>query len=137
MLRPPDDRPPLDREEVQFIERLAAHYTPPPMSPAKRVTLDAALWTRLQRRSRRPFWVPAGATIAVAAVVAWFAMTGWLSIIPTKGNAPGGGSVVTHRLVPWEYELIFPSEPTGIATLDDSPMLPDDYMAIAQVFLDD
>jgi hypothetical protein len=74
--------------------------------------------------------------LAVAVVVAWFAMTGWLTIIPKEGSEPGGGSVATHRIVPWEYELIFPPEPTDIAAPDDSPMLPDDYVAIAQVFLD-
>lgn len=127
MMRPPDDRPPLDREEAQFIERLVSHYTPPPISPAKRVALDAALWTRLQRRSRKTLWVPALATIAVAVLIVWFAM---------QGSEPGGGSVATHRTVPWQYELIFPPEATGIAVQDDSSMLPDDYLAIARVFLD-
>jgi hypothetical protein len=136
MMRLPDDRPPLDREEARFIEYLASHYTPPPMSAAKRVALDAALWARLRGRSRRIRWVPALATVAVVGIVVWFVMIGRVTQLPKGGREPGDGRIAVPRIVPWEYEFIFPPQPSAGDAQDENPVLPDDYVAIAQVFLD-
>ena len=134
MTRRRDEQPQLDSEAQQFIARLVAHYTPTPLTPTRRVMLDAALWARLPR-PRRPKLVPVLATVAVGIVVAWLTFPGLFTPIPRRGE-PRVSVVETPRSVPWEYELIYPHEFTGAAERDDSPILPEDYRIIAQVFLD-
>jgi hypothetical protein len=36
----------------------------------------------------------------------------------------------------WEYELLYARELTGTAERDDRAMLPDDYLVISHVFLE-
>jgi hypothetical protein len=37
---------------------------------------------------------------------------------------------------PWEYELLYAREITGTAERDDGAILPDDYLVISRVFLE-
>ena len=136
MTKPWDEQPQLDRAEEQFIARLAAHYVPTPMSPARRVAWEEALWARLQGRPRRMWLVPTLTTVGVAVMVAWLTLPRLFMAVPGgRGEARlsvGGMS----SLGQWAYELIYPRELTGATEHDDSTILPDDYRMIAQVFLD-
>lgn len=134
MTQPRDARPPLDPDEAQFIARLAAHYTPAPLTPTQRVMLDNALWARLQRR-RRTKLRPALATIAAGMLVTWLAWSGLFTPMP-RGGEPRLRVIEAPSRVPWEYEVIFPREFTDASEGDDSALLPEDYRVIAQVFLD-
>jgi len=134
MTRRRDEQPQQDAAAEQFIARLVAHYTPTPLTPTRRVVLDEALWARLQRR-RRMKLVPALATVAVGIVVAWLTFPGLFTPMSREGE-PRVSVVEAPGNVQWEYELIYPHEFTGAAERDDSPILPDDYRVIAQVFLD-
>lgn len=136
MTEPCDDRPQLDRAEEQFVARLAAHYTPSPMSPARRVAWEAELWGQLQKPRRRMWLAPALTTVAVAVVVAWLTLPRLFMPVPRGGGEPRIGAVETPSLVQWVYELISPHELTGATERDESAILPDDYRMIAQVFLD-
>ena len=69
MTQPRDEGSQLDHAEEQFVRRLAAHYAPEPLTPARRVALDEALWARLQRQPRRTRLTPALATVAVAVLI--------------------------------------------------------------------
>src|SRR4029434_11111275 len=69
MTQPRDEGPQLDHAEEQFVRRLAAHYTPKPLTPARRVALDEALWARLQRQPRQTRLTPALATVAMAMLI--------------------------------------------------------------------
>jgi len=135
MTQPWDERPQLDHTEEQFVRRLAAHYAPKPLTPARRVALDVALWARLRRHSRRTRLAPALVTAAVAVLVACLTWSGLFTSLPRKG-----GPSLSVRALPstgqWEYELLYPRELTGVVERDDRAMLPDDYRVIAQVFLD-
>ena len=136
MTRPWDEEPQLDRAEEQFRARLAAHYTPPPMLPSRRVAWEEALWARLHRRPRRVRLVPALTTVGVAVIVAWLTWPRLFIPLPAGEGEPHSSAVEALSLGQWAYELIYPHELTGARERDESAILPDDYRMIAQVFLD-
>ncbi len=120
-----DERPNIDQEEKGFADRLAAHYAPPPWTSAKRAGFDEALRARIERPRRRGFAVPALATVAVAALV-------WVSFsLRQAGDEPN--PVATSV---WENELFLSSDVSPMEDRDDSEGLPEDYLAIASLFLD-
>ena len=120
-----DERPRLDQEEKGFVDRLATHYEPPPWTSAERSGFDTALRARVQRPQRRGLWVPALATVAAIALV-WVGF----SLRPSGDEArPVVASV-------WENELFLSSDVSPLDDRDDSEALPDDYLAIASLFLD-
>ncbi len=120
-----DERPRIDQREEGFADRLAAHYAPPPWTSAKRAGFDAALRARVERPQRRGLLVPALATIAAAALV-WVGF----SLRPAGDESnPAVASV-------WENELFLSSDVSPLDDRDDSEALPEDYLAIASLFLD-
>jgi hypothetical protein len=135
MTKQRDEQPQRDSDTEQFIARLAAHYTPTPLTPSRRVVLDEALWARLQR-PRRTRLVPALATVTAGILVAWLTLPGLFTPAP-RGGDPRGSVVEAPRNVQWASELIYPRELTGATERDDSPLLPDEYRVIAQVFMDE
>src|SRR5574341_1603805 len=118
MTRPCDERPQLDRVEEgpsgpaptqsrqQFVARLAAHYVPPPMPPARRVAWEQALWARLQRPRRRMWLVPVLTTVVVTVVVAWLTLPRLFMPVPRGGGEPYISAGGTTSLGQWAYELI-------------------------------
>jgi len=135
MTPPRDEEPQLDHAEEQFVRRLAAHYAPKPLTPARRVALDEALWTRLQRQPRQTRLTPALATVAVAFLITCVSWSG-LFMPPAHQDGPGVNIAALSSTEPWEYELFYSRELTGTAERDDGAILPDDYLGIARVFLD-
>ena len=120
-----DERPRIDQEEKDFADRLAAHYAPPPWTSAKRVGFDEALRARIERPQRRGFAVPALAAVAVAALV-------WVSF----SLRPAGDESDPAVASVWENELFLSSDVSPLDDRDDSEDLPEDYLAIASLFLD-
>ena len=120
-----DERPRIDQEDKTFADRLAADYAPPPWTSAKRVGFDEALRARIERPQRRGFAVPALATVAVAALV-------WVSF----SIRPAGDESNPVAPSVWESELFLSSDVSPLDDRDDSEGLPDDYLAIASLFLD-
>ena len=135
MTPPRDEWPQLDHAEEQFVRRLAAHYAPEPLTPAKRVALDEALWARLQRQPRLTRLTPALATVAVAMLIACLSWPG-LFMPPAHHGSPSVSMSAPSSTEPLEYELLYSRELTGSAERDDGAILPDDYLGIARVFLD-
>jgi hypothetical protein len=125
----------LDHVEEQFVRRLAAHYAPEPLTPARRVALDTALWARLQRPPRQTWLTPAVATVAVAMLLTCLS---WSNLF--MPSAPHDDRYVRMTTLsstePWEYELLYARELTGTAERDDEVLLPDDYLVISDVFLE-
>jgi hypothetical protein len=115
----------LNPQEERFVDGLAAHYAPPPMTSAQRARFDETLQARLERPHRRGFLVPALAGAAVAALI-------WLSF------SPGGqiDSATPVAASAWESELFLSSDLTPLDDREESEALPDDYLAIASLFLD-
>jgi hypothetical protein len=136
MTQPRDEWPQMDHAEEQFVRRLAAHYAPKPLTPARRVALDEALWTRLQRQPRLTWLTPALATVAGAVLLAWLTWSG-LFLSPAHDGSPSVSMSALSNREPWEYELLYARELIGSAEPDDGTILPDDYLVIARVFLDE
>jgi hypothetical protein len=126
----------MDHAEEQFVRRLAAHYAPKPLTPARRVALDEALWTRLQGQSRQTRLIPALATVAGAVLIMWLTWSG-LFLPPAYDGGPRVSMSTMSSTEPWEYDLLYARELTGSAEPDDRAILPDDYLVIARVFLDE
>jgi hypothetical protein len=135
MTQPRDEWPQLDHAEEQFVSHLAAHYAPQPLTPARRVALDAALWARLQRPPRLTRLTPALATAAVAMLITCLSWSG-LFMPPAHDGGPSVSISAPSSTEPCEYELLYSRELTGTAERDDGAILPDDYLGIARVFLD-
>ena len=119
-----NERPLLDQEDRDFVDHLAAHYAPPPSTSAKRVAFYEALRARIERPRRRGVLAPALATAAVAALV-------WVTFSLPRG-ADESNSVATSV---WAEELFLSSDVSPLDDRDDSEVLPDDYLAIASLFL--
>ena len=135
MTQPRDEWSQLDHAEEQFVRRLAAHYAPKPLTPARRVALDEALWARIQTQPRLTRLTPALATVAVAMLITCLS---WSSLFmpPAHDGDPSVSISAMSNTEPWEYELLYSRELTGTAERDDGAILPDDYLGIARVFLD-
>ena len=134
MTQPRDEWPQRDHAEEQLVRRLAAHYTPKPLTPARRMALDEALWARLQGQSRQTRLIPALATVAVAMLITWLTWSG-LSLPPAHDGGPSVSRSTMSSTELWEYELFYMRELTGSTEPDDGAILPDDYLVIARVFL--
>lgn len=132
----PDERRDLSGEDQQFVERLASHFAPPLMTVAQRVAFDKALDTRLAMRQRQKMFVPAFATVAVAAAVVWLSVSGLFTSLPAGGGKPETLVAEARTEAQWEYELLSLNAPIDSAPQDEPELLPDDYRAIASVFLD-
>jgi hypothetical protein len=135
MTQPRDAGAQLDRDEEQFVRRLAAHYAPESLTPARRVALDTALWARLQKQPRQTWLTPAVATVAVAVLITCMS---WFSLFraPAPHDGPYVSMTTMSNIGPWEYELLYARELTGTAEREDGAILPDDYLVISRVFLE-
>lgn len=136
MTRPHDERLPLHTEEERFIARFADAYRPAPMTSAQRTRFDAQIHHRLHTSTRKRQLVPVFATLALVSVVIWLTITGWLPLLPQEGKKAATVVVQARRSTTWEYDLLFPLESPEAIERDDEAVLPDDYLAIAQAFLD-
>ena len=116
-----------EREERALVERIAAEFAPPAMSEAGAAAFDARLRERLEERSRPDrVWLPA--LVGAAAVLAvWLGAGLWSPTDPPRSAAARAGV--------WEAELLLGSDVALDADAREAH-LPDDYDAIAAVFLD-
>ena len=120
------------RADAEFIERLASHYVPPPLTPNQRTVSHLALAARLEkRRQRRVLFVPALATATVAALALVFSLDGRFRLEPSEPPVrppPLQPSESGRRPDSWEYQLL------TVQLIDDEEeqhsLLPDDYAAI-------
>jgi hypothetical protein len=121
-----EERSAINRREEEFVEGLAAHYAPAPWTSAERASFDEALRSRIAQPRRRGFVVPALASAAAVALV-WFS---FFSGPGVEESSPAAASA-------WESELFLSSDVSPLDDRDESEALPDDYLAIASLFLDE
>jgi hypothetical protein len=132
-----DESAPLCVEDEAFAERLAASFSPGPLSPARRAAFDDALAGRLERRrSRRLVPALAAAAGVTAAALAWRVAPGVFD--PTPTGRGGADDVVAEAAAAarWELDLLDLDSLTDADGADDAERLPDDYVAIAGLFLE-
>lgn len=136
-------RPP-EQTDAEFVKRLADHYAPSPLSPSQRAAWDTALAARLETR-RRAVVLPGLATASLAAALV-FGLGGWFGFDrddPSVRLAPGVSATQTRTLVvsaedsasdlPDDWEYLLALQP---ADDEEDGQLPDDYAAIASIFLE-
>lgn len=146
---------PLAPEDRAFVDRLAAHFSPPPLTPNQRAAFDLALQERLEKRHRRRVFLPTLATLAAAAAIVVFTLFGRVGLSPTEET----NQIVKTALPPesadagtidqWTYDLLafnkpltFPQGSLESAEFDETDdngqaeLLPDEYLAIEHIFLD-
>ena len=114
MTQPRDAWSQLDHAEEQFVRRLAAHYAPKPLTAARRVALDEALWARLQRQPHLTRLTPALAPVAVAVLLTCLSWSG-LFMPPAHEGGSSVNIAAMSSTEPWEYELLYSRELTDTA----------------------
>lgn len=120
----------VGEQERAFAARVAELWQPRSLTPAGRAAFDAGLEAKLAAQRRRRAALPALAGAAAVAAAAW-------ALLPSGPAGPPVASVTAGSAASWEYELIYDSaDPVGSGEPGGSEMLPDDYRAIASVFLD-
>ena len=119
------ERSGVKQREEDFVEGLAAHYAPVPWTSAQRASFDEALRSRIAQPRRRGFVVPALASAAAVALV-WFS---FFSDPGVEESSPVAASA-------WENALFLSSDVSPLDDRVESEALPDDYLAIASLFLD-
>ena len=155
-----DDEIRLSPDDARFVEKLAETYAPERLTAEERIAFNAALEARLQERRRSARLVPALAGAVAAAAAAWLLLPGATpppsepratavvagadASVPLEAGAMAAGATEAGAAlelgafdaVDWELELL-----DSDTLLDDDEgsaedLLPDDYLAIASVFLD-
>lgn len=131
-----EDSAPLSADEAAFVERLAEHYAPPPLDPMRRVALDAELEERLEAPRAGSLLQPVLASVVVGLALGFVWLLGALE--PAALGPVRTRTAVAERSAAdaWERELLdLQSFGDGEAAADFDA-LPDDYAAIAGLFLD-
>lgn len=131
MTTPRNERTPRGGAEEEFVDRLAEVYAPAPMNSAERAAFDEAVRARLERPERRPVLIPVIGAAAAAALV-WFVLTQPIGPIGSPGEEESQAAVAGA----WEDELFLSSDLGASEDREKSESLPEDYLAIASVFMD-
>jgi hypothetical protein len=129
-------------DEQEFIERVAAHYTPPPLTAAQRLAFDREVAARLARRHRRPFFssFPALA-VAASVLLMWFTTSHQHTHEPRKGTASTLHHVTNAEVTPTDDENLltyayYSSDFDDDANEEESEsFLPDEYQTLDSAFM--
>ena len=136
-----DSKTERSREEPRLIEVIDAVYRPEPLRAEEREAWGAALEARLARRSSagRSFGSsrgPALAGLVGGAAAAWVLVWVFAGAPSPPPETLGQTALAPSDATSWTEELLATSA-WSIAAEDAPAALPDDYTAIAAVFLDD
>ncbi len=141
-MTPPSARPPRDRADIAFVEQLAAHYAPPPLTPSRRAAFDAALQVRIEKRQRRWSRLTPALAAGMAAAALALSLSGRFGLNPsTPAGQEEAGIAALEQPVQhdaWEDTVLALNAATNEeeGEEDDNPLLPDDYLAIESAFLE-
>jgi hypothetical protein len=131
-----DERPLLSTEDEAFVGRLAEQYAPPPLSAARRAALDTELRGRVGSPNRLGFERPAFVSVLVALALGGVLAVGVFESKPPEDSHPTVLLVDSPSVEAWERGLLDPEFFDDVGAGSDLDELPDDYAAIAGIFLD-
>ncbi len=132
----PEEHPSLSAEDEEFLGRLVEHYAPPPLSPARRVALDAELRGRIATPREFVFARPAFASALVGLAIGLALAFGAFESTAPESARSGVAAVNQPSAAAWERDLFDPESFDDVDADGDLEGLPDDYAAIAGIFLD-
>ena len=131
-----DERKNLRPDDQRFIQRMAEHYTPAPLSAVQQATFDRTLEERLADSSRSPFLRPSSILIPVcAALLLWFALPYFRDRTPPASTPLAWDTAAT--------EMSDMQDTTSHSTLlayaygqseAQEDFLPAEYLALADAF---
>jgi len=131
-----DEDSSLSPEDHAFVGRLVENFAPPALSASRRASLDAELRDRVARPRglgfARPAFASAVAGLAIGLALAW----GGSESLPPEAARPGESAPDAASLAAWEWGLFDPESYGEAETGSDLDELPDDFAAIAGIFLD-
>ncbi len=126
-----NEREDLKPDEQRFIQRMAEHYAPQPLSAVQQATFDRALEERLADSSRSPFLRPSSILVPVcAALLLWFALPYF------KDRTPPAWDTAATEMSDMQGTT---SHPTLLAyayyqSEAQEDFLPAEYLALADAF---
>jgi hypothetical protein len=132
----PEEHPSLSAEDEEFLGRLVEHYSPPPLSAARRAALDAELRGRIATPREFVFARPAFASALVGLAIGLVVALGVFESPAPESARSGVAAVNESSAAAWERGLFDPESFADVDADDDLEELPDDYAAIAGIFLD-
>jgi len=126
-----EERRPADRalapEDAEFVRRLADAYAPRPATPQERVAFRASLDRRIERAPRRP-WLPVlGGVVAAGLALAL--------VVGQTGPAPAPDGSLADTTPEEALLALATVSADAFAEAAGDEDLPDDYEAIASLFL--
>jgi hypothetical protein len=136
MTERPDEHPSLSAEDEAFVGRLVEQYAPPPLSAARRAALDTELRSRTGAPRGFGFSRPAFASVVVGLAVGLALALGVFESKLPEAARPGVVIADSPSAETWERDLFDPESFDDDDTGSDLAELPDDYAAIAGIFLD-
>lgn len=133
-----DDRSDLSPETEAFVESLREGYAPEAPTPARAQAFDAELRERLEQPQRESWLRPALVTATIGALIGWLLMPPAPDPTPAEQAPPriASEAQLQETVADWEAELLSASEIEEFGAGSDDSFLPDEYQAIAGVFLD-
>jgi hypothetical protein len=131
-----DEQPLLSTEDEAFVGRVAEQYAPPSLSAARRAALDTELRGRVASPNRIGFERPAFASVLVALALGGVLALGVFESKPPEDSRPAVRLADSPSVEAWERGLFDPEFFDDVDAGSDLDELPDDYAAIAGIFLD-
>jgi len=127
----PDDAG-ADEEGLAFVAKLAANYSPAPMSDTARADFDRSLAARLA--SPQPAWRSAPVLVSAAAAFA-LAVIAAPAFFVDVGAPAGESRAEAVAAAKWESQLFYANGFEDSDAFGDTDDLPADYAAIAGLLL--
>jgi hypothetical protein len=130
------DRPALERDDARLVARVQDAWAPEPLTSARRAAFDAGLQERIERRQRRlGLWPALGAGLVAASIAALVLVREETAVAPTTTVVAAADARVGTATA-WAADVLYASGQDDEEREADDDGLPDEYAAIAGVFLD-
>ncbi len=128
-----DEHNNIKPDDQRFIQRVAEHYTPQSLSPARQAMFDRKLKERLAGSSRLPFLRPTSILVPIcAALLLWFAFSSQQVHGPNfrDSTLPSASTPLAQDTTPHSSLLAY----AYYQSESQDDFLPAEYIALADAF---